>query len=237
MQNRISILFALLTVFIFSTPSVTNAQITAKSPEAASAVREGDRLMSQGSKNSLTIDLTNVPLKTAERVWKDYSKQFKGSTKKDRKSDEWFTDNAQVVGLGGANTIDMYVKFSESGSNTNVAMWVDLGGAYVNSKDFNDKYKEGEKILSDFAMVVQKEITKEQLEEQQKELQKLERQQKNLERDNTNLLKDIEDYKKRIQKAEADIKTNVSNQEDTKKKIETQKKLVEEIQKKLSSLN
>jgi hypothetical protein len=214
-----------------------NAQVTVKSPEAVSMVREGERQMSQGSRNSLTIDLNKTTIKFAEKMWKDYTKQFKGETKRDKKSDEWFTDNAQIASIGGANTVDMYVKFSESGENTNVALWVDLGGAYVNSKEFNDKYKEAEKLLTNFSLAVQREQTRIQLEDQQKELQKLERQLKNLEKDNTNLHKDIEDYKKRILKAEEDIKVNVKNQEDTKTKIEAQKKAVEEVQKKMNSLN
>jgi hypothetical protein len=230
--------FTLLTIFsICITPSVTEAQITAKSPEAATMVKETERTMSQGSKNSLSLDLYKTPAKFAEKIWKDYTKQFKGDTKKDKKSEEWFTDNAQIAAIGGANTIDMYVKFSESGDNTNVTMWIDLGGSFVNSKDFDEKYKEAEKLLMNYSLAVQREQTRNQLEDQQKELSKLERQLRNLEKDNTSLHKDIEDYKKRITKAEADIQTNLKQQEDAKAKIEAQKKAVDEVQKKLNSLN
>jgi DNA repair exonuclease SbcCD ATPase subunit len=230
--------FTLIAVlFIMNTPSVMNAQVTVKSPEAVSLVREGERQMSQGSKNSLTIELNKTTAKFAEKIWKDYTKQFKGDTKRDKKSDEWLTDNAQIAAIGGANTVDMYVKFSESGDNTNVALWVDLGGTYVNSNEVADKYKEAEKLLLNYSIAVQKEQTRIQLEDQQKELQKLERQLKNLEKDNTGLHKDIEDYKKRILKAEEDIKTNLKNQDDTKAKIEAQKKAVDEVLKKMNSLN
>ena len=225
-------------------PSVLVAQITPKGGDATmttaatvSSVREGERSMSQGSKNALTIDLPKTSAKFAEKMWKDYAKQFKGDTKKDKKTDEWFTDNAMIVGIGGANTVDMYAKFTESNDNTTLGLWVDLGGAYVGSKEFRDKYAEAEKILTNFALLVQKEQTKEQLNEQADALKKLEKQQRNLEKDNQNLHDDIENWKKKIQKAETDIQTNLKNQEDAKQKIENQKKLVEEVQKKLNSMN
>ncbi len=227
-----------------SAPSVFFAQTTQKgtdtkavvvAPVAVSLVREGERSMSQGSKNSLTLDLPKTTAKFAEKLWKDYAKQFKGDTKKDKKSEEWFTDNAMIAGIGGANTVDMYAKFTESGDVTTLGLWIDLGGAYVGSKDFKDKYGEAEKILADFSQIVQREQTKIQLEEQTDGLKKLEKQQRGLEKDKQGLLDDIENWKKKIAKAESDIVTNGKNQEDTKQKIENQKKLVEEIQKKLST--
>jgi hypothetical protein len=230
----------------FLAPSVSIAQITPKgveetstvaAPATISLVREGERPMSQGSKNSLTIDIPKTSAKFAEKLWKDYVKQYKGDTKKDRKTDEWFTDNATIGNIGGANTVDLYAKFSESNDATTLGVWIDLGGAYVDSKEYADKYAAAEKIMTDFALTVQREQTKIQLKDQNDMLIKLERQQRNLEKDKQGLHDDIENWKKRIIKAEADIETNIKNQEDTKLKIEAQKKLVEEVQKKLNSMN
>jgi hypothetical protein len=227
------------------TPSLISAQITAKTAETTatvaaptlSLVREGERAMSQGSKNALTIDIPKANLKLVEKLWKDYAKQFKGDTKKDKKSGEWFTDNAMVSNIGGANTVDMFVNFQEMSDMTSMALWVDLGGAYVGSKEFSDKYKAAEKIMLDFSITVQREQTRQQLEDQQDEQKKIEKQQKRLEDKNLDLHKDIENYKKKITQAEADIQTNLKQQEEQKAKIEAQKKLVEDIQKKLNSLN
>jgi hypothetical protein len=171
-------------IVVFSTPSVSNAQMTAKGGAVLATVREGERVMSQGSKNALTVDLPKTSLKDAEKLWKDYAKQFKGDTKKDKKTDEWLTDNAMIAAIGGANTIDMYVKFSESGDMTTLGLWIDLGGAYVDSKGFADKYVEGEKILQNFALSVQREQTKKQLSDQQDDLKKMEKQAKKLEEKN-----------------------------------------------------
>jgi hypothetical protein len=224
-------------IALFSTPSVSHAQLTAKGGAALSSVREGERVMSQGSKNALTVDLPKTTLKEAEKLWKDYAKQFKGDTKKDKKTDEWFTDNAMIAAIGGANTIDMYTKFSESGDITTVGLWIDLGGAYVDSKAFADKYAEAEKILQNFALTVAREQTKKQLSDQQDDLKKMEKAEKKLEDKNADLLKDIENWKKKIAQAETDIQTNLKQQEEQKAKIEGQKKLVDEIGKKLNTMN
>lgn len=221
-----------------STIQAQDSSTTAKSAISnVSQVREGDRLMSQGNKNSLTVDMNNVPIKVVEKYWKEYAKQFKGDTKKDRKTDEWFTDNALVPALGGANTVDMYTKFTDNGNSTNMAMWVDLGGAYINQKDFKEKYDAAEKIMLDFALSVNREQIKTLLNDQQDEQKKMEREQRNLEKKNTNLHNDIDDWKKRITKAEGELQVNLKSQEDQKKKIENQQKLVEEIQKKLANMN
>lgn len=224
-------------IAVISTPSVSNAQMTTKGGSILASVREGERVMSQGSKNSLTVDLPKTSLKDAEKLWKDYAKQFKGDTKKDKKTDEWLSDNAMIAAIGGANTIDMYAKFTESGETTTLGLWIDLGGAYVDSKAFADKYAEGEKILQNFALSIQREQTKKQLSDQQDDLKKMDKDQKKLEGKNADWVKDIETWKKKITQAEADIQTNIKQQEEQKVKIEAQKKLVEEINKKLTTLN
>ncbi len=210
---------------------------SAMNNNSASLVRESERSMSQGVKNSLTLDIMNVPMRTVEKYWKDYTKQFKGDTKKDRKTDEWFTDNALISSLGGANTVDMYTKFTDAGSNTNMTMWVDLGGAYINSKEFRDKYDAAQKIMLDFALSIQREQTKIMLNDQQEEQKKLERDQRSLEKKNTNLHSDIDDWNKKIAKAQGEIQVNLKAQEDQKMKIMNQQKLVEDIQKKLANMN
>ena len=69
--------------------------------------------MSQGNKTSLLVNLPKANAKFAEKIWKDFSKQFKGEYKKDKKNEEYFTDNAMIVGIGGANTVDLSLKSFE----------------------------------------------------------------------------------------------------------------------------
>ncbi|HRD37434.1 MAG TPA: hypothetical protein PLC65_02275, partial [Bacteroidia bacterium] len=60
---------------------------------------------------------------------------------------------------------------------------------------------------------------------------------KDLEKEKKKLQEDIEDYKKKIAKAEEDIKTNEGNQTKKKSEVEAQKKVVDEVKKKLNGIN
>lgn len=230
-------IFVVFSSSVFAQTSLSDSARTATMTKGliAPTTLEGERLMSLGAKNSISLDIMGVPIKYVNKKWKDYAKQFKGDIK--NKNDEWFSDNALIPAIGGANTVDMYAKFAENGQNTTATVWFDLGGAYLNSKDFADKYKEGEKILTAFNLSVQRDMTADQLNDQQEALKKLEKNQRNLERKNTDLHSDIEDYKKKIAKAENDIQINLKQQDDSKKQVENQRKLVDEIQKKLNMLN
>lgn len=203
---------------------------------AVAQVTEGEKLMSQGSKNALTVDLPKVTVKYAEGIWKDFMKPYKGKLARDKKNDEWLSDNATIVNVGGANTVDVYSKFAQMGDNTQVSIWIDLGGGYVSSKDYKEKYVEAEKLLLSYALEVAKSQTKEQLEAEQKNERRMEKELKGLEKDNVSLHKDIENWKSKIAKAEQEILTNSKNQEVTKLRIAEQRKLIEEINKKLESL-
>ncbi len=234
---KISKILGLFTlIFMTIDPFVLNAQLVAKGAEA-SMVSEAERSMSLGSKSSLSVNLPKVKSDVAEKVWKDFIKQYKGSYKRNKKTDEYFLDNATVGTIGGANTVDMYMKFAESADVTTATLWIDLGGTYVNSKDFKDKYDEAEKLMMVYALNVTREQTKETLKTQEKEQKNLESDLQKLERKNKNLHEDIETWKKKIAQAEEEIKTNIKQQEEAKVKIETQKKVVDEVRKKLETLN
>jgi hypothetical protein len=231
MKNLKNFAFTIL----LSIPTIFFAQTAVKGE--SSLVNEGERVMSQGNKNSLAVNLTKTNVKFAEKMWKEYTKPFKGDYKKDKKNDEYFTDNANISAIGGGNTVDLFMKFVETGENTTATLWIDLGGAFVSSKDFKDKYAEAEKLMAEYALKVAREQTQIQLKEQQDAQKDMEKQQKKLEDKHKSLLQDIEDWKKKIAKAEQDVIANQKSQDDTKAKIETQKKVVDDVQKKLNALN
>lgn len=206
------------------------------SATAQAQVTEGEKLMSQGNHNALTIDMPKVTVKYAEGIWKDFMKPNKGKLSKNKKNDEWLSDNATIVSIGGANTVDVYTKFTQLGENTQISMWVDLGGGYVSSKDYKEKYVEAEKLLLNYALQVLKSQTNDQLEAEQKGLKRMEKDLRGLEKDNEGLHKDIESWKAKIAKAEQDIQTNSKAQEVAKLKIGEQRKLLDEITKKLEGL-
>lgn len=201
-------------------------------------VSEELRKMSQGVHQALVMTIPNAKAGDVEDVWEDYIEDFYDcKTKRNRKTDEYFSDNAEIVAIAGSNTVDIYASIEKSGDDdTEIAVWFDLGGAYLSSSEHPNRYTEAEKLVLRFALEVARYSTKEQLEDEEKALKKLESNLKKLKRANDRYHEDIEDAKKRIAKAEENIEENLKEQEDAIKQLEAQKAAVELIKKRLSDL-
>lgn len=200
-------------------------------------ISESEQSMSQGVKNAFVLEMPNADEKVVEKTWKKYSKDFKGKTKKDRRSGEHFTDNAIIPSIGGNNSIDVYTKIEKSGDNVLFTSWYDLGGAYLNSYEHGDEAAEAQKILLAFALDVAKEMTLIEIDNEEKKLKDLNNALKKLEKEKENYEKEIEQAKERIAKAEADIEQNGKDQENAKLLIEDQEKVLDKVKEKLSDLN
>ncbi len=201
-------------------------------------IEEGSRSMSQGSNNSLSLDIPDADTKLAKKVWSKYLKKVtkKGKTKNNRKLNEVFTDDTELTAIGGANTVDIYAKFNDVGDNVNVVVWFDLGGAFLNSEMHGDKYTEGEKFLMKFALEVVITKTEAELKEEEKEQKSLENKLKGLKKDRERYLATIEEAKRKIAEAEANIEQNIKDQEVTSDEIETQKGVVKSVKDRLEEL-
>ena len=200
-------------------------------------VRESQRKMSQGTHAALVLSIPDVEDKFIRDLWSDYIKDFYDTkTKRNRKTKEYFSDNAEIVALGGNNPVDLYATFEEDKDDVEMNVWIDLGGAFLNSTDHPDRFKEAEKIMMRFALEVAKETTKVELEEQEEMLEDLEDDLKKLKKNNDRYHKAIENAKKKIAEAEDDIVENEKEQEAMVKKIAEQMKAVEAVKKKLNDL-
>jgi hypothetical protein len=241
--KTIQFMKTLIASFVFSMMCIfnSNAQqmgdITAKSVSVV-MVRESEQSMSQGTQKSLTMELPTNDMKIIERTWKDFVDKYKGKTKRDRRSEEYFTDNASIPGMNGSNTVDLYTKFVKNGSDaTTMNLWIDMGGAYVNQDGQPAAYTEAERMMRDYLKSLKAEQTKVMLDEEQKKLDKSEKELKKLQKNKENLIKDIENWKEKIKKAESEIETNIKDQDAAQKNLEMQRQNVEIVRKKLSELN
>lgn len=198
-------------------------------------VEEADKPMSTGVENSLNIRLLNANEKDVEKLWKAYIKEYKGKTKKDRRTGEIFTDDALIPEIS-ANTVDLYAKMNTVGEEVLFSVWTDLGGEFLSSASHPDKYNQAEKMLLLFALEVSGKVISDELSAEEDTLKKHEKELTKLEKENTKLHQDIEMYKQKILEAEAAIETNVANQENTKVAIEKQKVVVEKVKTKLEAV-
>ncbi len=87
-----------------------------------------------------------------------------------------------------------------------------------------------------YAVSAERYKVSEKLEDEQKNLKKIENELKHLVRENESLHKAIEEYKAKIVKAEADIVTNQSAQDNANKSISDQAKVVESVKMALDAL-
>jgi len=207
----------LLTTVLLSFAILVSAQVT-----------ESEQYMSQGTYNSLSIDLPTGSEKAAPKEWVKFFKKY-GKTKKNRKTGEYFTDDANVTGMSN-NSVDVYATFS----GTVMTAWFDLGGTYLSSSD--NGFATGEQILLDFGLHLKVLQVEDELKGEEKNMKSLQSDLKKLEKSKATLEKNIENWKAKIAEAEADIEKNIQDQEAKTIEIGNQEIIVEQVQARLAEL-
>lgn len=222
-------------IFLFAFTLISNLA-TAQLHSYNSTIDESSEIMSQGSNNAFTLELPGVGKDMAEDIWKKYSKNYDGKTKKDRKSKEFFTDDAEIRDMS-SNPVDIYASFSNVDTTTTAQFWFDLGGAYLSSELHADKVGAAQSLLNAYAFEVGKEKAKEGLKYQEKGLKELEKDMSKLQKNNKEYHKRVEEAKKLIAEMERNIEVNVKNQEAKQTEIDGQKVIVEKAASLLSKFN
>lgn len=196
-------------------------------------IHEEREKIANGTNNALVATIYESTPDAIEKSWKQLMKGYdaKVSNKK-----EIFADDALIKDMS-VNTCDIYAFTRKiNDDETELVVAVDLGGAYLSSSEHSSKYKIMEKILKDFAVEASSDAIKEKLKSSQKVLDVLTKDNDNLIRDKEHLEKQIEDYKQKIADNEKSIEKNTSQQADKQKEIENQKTIIQEIEKRLKSV-
>lgn len=199
---------------------------------SAQEISEGMTTMHAGTNNAFYVDLPDASGSFTEKEWKDFISQY-GKAKKVRKSDEWLVEGAQILNIGGVNTLNLYTRSEETDNATRHYLWVESGGSYIDSDQNGDAAEYTRDLLKEFAHKVKVDLITLQLDEQQKALDNLEKDLGKLKKDNDNYHKVIEDAKERIAKAESELIKNVQDQEIRSQEIEQQRQVVEEVRMRL----
>ncbi len=198
---------------------------------------ELEKPMSMGLKNALSLEIKDLKVNKVADLWEDFMKQFDCKTKKDKKMDEYFSDNAKVYYIPTTSSLDVYARFAERGKNAVEAnIFILENDKFLSTKANAEQMKGAVEFVRQFDVFVQKYQTKERLEDEQKKLKKLESDLKHLIKDKENLEKDIVNYKDKIKKAESDIEKNKGDQEKANLLINEQAKVMEQVKLLLDSL-
>jgi hypothetical protein len=229
--------FSMVVVFGQDTESTNKKDLTPKGlASEQTVVRESMQMMGESSQNALTMAIPNVSDKKCEEVWKEFSKDFSGKTRKDKKTDMYLSDDASIRKMS-SNTVDVYAKFNESGNGTTVTVWFDLGGAFLSSEQHETAYQEANELMLDFAKAVGKSLAEDNVKEQEKVLKALEKDLDKLGKDNENYHKKIEEAKKLITEMEQNIEQNVKDQEKKQEEIKAQGTVLETAKSKVKDFN
>lgn len=198
-------------------------------------VMEGKRLMSLGQYNALSVDLLHTSKGEVEKEWTKYIKEFAQKTKKNA-AQEIFTDNATIAAMS-RNTVDIFSTVNEKGEDTELVVWFDLGGAFLNSQMHADRYPVAEKMLKEFSMRVSKSAVEAELGTQEADLQKLSDRLLRLRQEKQSLEKDIMEYAEKIAEARKQIESVTEDYNVAKEQRIAQEAAVESVKAKLKAFN
>ena len=192
-------------------------------------VKEGNMSTSKGSQNSLSIEIPFVD----EAFFQDELKSFLKDWGKFKENKGEYSVLLGEWKENGKKTFDVYAKYElKKDAPVGVSFAIDLGGAFLNSRDHSTQYELFKKAIESFGRNCASNFINNQLEKENKILKTLEKEQKDLEEDKVDLEKEIEDYKKKIEDNLKKIEENKTSQEKQKESIKTQSSKVQEIEKK-----
>jgi hypothetical protein len=198
---------------------------------------EETRAMSQGVENAFILSVQTDDVRLVESLWKDYLKDYDAKPKKVRGGDELLADDADIPGVGAGNTVDVYATFEGSGDETEIVVWFNLGGAYLNSMDHPSRVEDGRRFLERFVIEISRELIREEMKAEEGRLKDLEKELDNLEKEKSKLLDDIAEAEETIRRAQAAIADNEEAQLARQRDIEEQKKVIEAVRKRKKDLD
>lgn len=169
-----------------------------------------------GAKNSIVVTIPYGQIDVVEKELKNEMKDWGG--KYSSSKGEAQTLQSSVKKMFEKKTFDSYAKVIKSEDGVKVAVAIDLGGAFLTSKEHSSQFSEMKERLQKFAVKAAKASIQENLKVEGKILAGLEKEEKGLEKEKESHLKNIEDYKKKITDSQKKIEENVALQ--TKKKAE-----------------
>ncbi len=201
-------------------------------------ISEESRSMVQGMNNALVLELPDSEERLVKKWWTSYMKDYDAKPKKVKGGDEMLSAGADIIAIGGSGGVDVYARLDQIGDMTVNTVWFDLGEGpgYLSSNNDSEKYVEAEKFLMRFALFVTKEKIKLELIEEEKEMKQLTNDLTKLEREKVSYEREIEQAKERIKRADANILTNIENQDKAKGDIDNQKDIIDDVKKRLSEM-
>lgn len=199
-------------------------------------VNEILQYMSQGEKTGLEVAILDAEPSDVESTWIKFMKRYKAKVTSSKKSVEIFADNATIPQIS-ANTVDVYAIATKAPYGTKLSVFVDLGGAFVSSRDHEMAFAAFDRLLREYAHEEAVRVVEEELKEQESVMKDLQKELEGLLKDKDGYIKEIEKAKALIAQRESDIVNNEAAQETKRQQIAIQTEIIETVRQKRSQLN
>lgn len=196
---------------------------------------ELNKTMSLGPQNCFYIEIEGADEKLADKTFTDFVKEY-GKLKTNKKAKEKYLMDTKIPIINGTSPVSLYAQFEQNKGQATTYVWVDLGGAFVNSNDYEVQANGMRQFLYDYWVDVRKKVVAEELKSEQKTLSNLEKDLKNLEKENDSYHKDIQKAEQQIAKAESGIEKNLTDQDNKNSEIKNQKQVIEGVIEKLNNI-
>ncbi len=198
-------------------------------------IKEAEGKMSQGQKPCMVVTFENAEAEVLEESWIDYQKNFKGKTKKDKKSGEIFSDDSEIKEISD-NTVDLYSRVDQNGKNVELRVWFDLGGAYMSAAAHPDKARSAKTYLANFEKEYGKEVVTMQIDEKEDQIKDLEKEIKNIEKENKDMSQEIEKMEEKIKEYQKTIKENEKVKSEKESALKSEQQALKTLESTLKGL-
>jgi len=193
------------------------------------SVEEATEKMSQGYNPGLKVFIPDAQKKDVDRDFAKYMKEFNAKGKLNKS--EYFFDNATIKQFGN-NPVDVYSITTQKDKGTQLEVFFDLGGGYLNSKDDGDKFEIAQRMIHDFAKEEARNAVQNQIAIALKVQQGNMKTSDDLTRQDSLLRRKIRTCQLTIKESEEGLKQNGIKQEAKQKEIEDQQKLLDALKSK-----
>jgi hypothetical protein len=183
---------------------------------------------------AFTVFIENAEYKTVSKAWKAMIDEHKG--KIETSKNDINATNA-VFPMLSTSPVSIFSRLIEDKTGVRITAAFSKDGQFVAGDKMPSEAESVKKTIYDCAISIKKKMVQDKLDDATKDLGKLQDKNKDLVNKKASLEKDIQNYNEKIKQAEADIQTNIQQQSESKIKIESQTKLVEDLKLKLGQVD
>lgn len=202
----------------------------------AQEIFEADRPMSLGLKPAQVIALPLNDVRSIEKMWDDYMKEQGLNLKRNRKADEYYITDADLLNIGQGEKFELYSRVEEKQDKTELSVWIHLKDGFLSESEFPQSTQALRELLLPFEKLVRIEKVKRALEEEEDRLKDLNKDLENLISDKEKYEQSIEQAKQAIEENEKNIEKNLTEQEAVNMKIEEQKAVIQKTQARIDNI-